>query len=822
MPGILLATVDEDHDPLTLLLVDGAAHGTVDFGGDGSFTYTPDADFAGDDHFTYRASDGVDVSAVQTVTIHVLTLPVGAEDEYATSINTPLSVDAATGVLDNDTDPEGDLLTAEFVPGVGPFNGTLDLKADGSFTYTPNAGFLGLDFFDYRPNDGRRLGAPVEVTIIVGSAPVGVPDTYATNHNTTLTVDAASGVLANDVDPNGAPLTALGTFSGPEQGNVTGFGSDGSFTYVPKTGFSGTVHFAYLPQSDGFSGELTTVTITVGAAVNTPPFAADDSFTVAQESALIVDAPGLLANDGDDDGDPINVSDNTKPANGTLIGPLTDGSFTYTPFAGFVGTDSFTYAVFDGSEDSDVATVTIQVTPVNHPPVTSDKEFKTVVDRPLTVKAPGVIFGAVDQEGDPLTARLVGATTHGTLQFSDDGGFTYEPDAGFAGDDSFTFQAFDGTDVSATHTAVIHILTTATGIDDSYKTDVDVPLAVDAADGVLVNDLDPEGDTLTASLGFSPDHGTVDLQQDGSFVYTPDAGFEGKDSFSYSPTDGTATGAVAFVTIIVGRAPVGVPDAYTTTEDTPLTVDAAAGVLANDTDFEGDTLTALKQTNPQQGSLQAFAPDGSFTFAPEPGFTGAVSFRYRVQDPVFDGGVVEVTISVEPNDDGSPTPPTTPDPNEEPTSTPTPEPTETGEPDPADEPTETPTATPTSEPTEEPTEEPTTPPNGTPTPEPTEDPSSAPQPAEEPTETTETGNTAPNPQGDDDTVEDDTANDDDAAEDDVDESPNAFEDETEASTLPSAGIGTGRNRPADYRPFLLVALGLAGAAYGLRRRTRTM
>jgi VCBS repeat-containing protein len=166
-PGVLGNDTDPDGDPLNAVLVSGPSHGTLTLNADGSFGYTPAADFAGTDAFSYRASDGALSSNPATVTLTVAPVndaPVAAADAYSTVEDTALTV-AAPGVLGNDTDPDGDPLTAVLVS--GPGHGTLTLNADGSFGYTPAADFAGTDAFSYRASDGALSSNPATVTITV-------------------------------------------------------------------------------------------------------------------------------------------------------------------------------------------------------------------------------------------------------------------------------------------------------------------------------------------------------------------------------------------------------------------------------------------------------------------------------------------------------------------------------------------------------------------------------------------------------------------------------------------------------------------------------
>ncbi len=168
---------DTDADPgdtLSLSSYDGStiANGTLTHNGGGSFTYVPDPSFAGTETFTYVVADSSGATATGTVTITVADVPsspVAGDDAYLTAMNTPLSI-AAPGVLSNDADPDGDILTVQTTPISGPTTGAVSLASDGSFTYTPAPGFTGTDSFTYRIDDGTGRTDDGIVTITVSSA----------------------------------------------------------------------------------------------------------------------------------------------------------------------------------------------------------------------------------------------------------------------------------------------------------------------------------------------------------------------------------------------------------------------------------------------------------------------------------------------------------------------------------------------------------------------------------------------------------------------------------------------------------------------------
>jgi hypothetical protein len=183
-------------------------------------------------------------------------------------------------------------------------------------------------------------------------------------------------------------------------------------------------------------------------------------------------------------------------------------------------------------------------------------------------------------------------------------------------------------------------------VDDAgYSTYENTALTVPAGTGVLANDTDADGDPLTAAITTPPSHGTVTLDADGSFTYTPTAGWVGSDHFSYVANDGTVNSAPATVhLILLTHPPTATADSYSATENELLTVDAP-GVLANDDDLDGDHLTALLVTDVSHGYLNLDASDGSFTYSPD-GYTGTDSFTYRVFDGRYSSDPVTVTLNV--------------------------------------------------------------------------------------------------------------------------------------------------------------------------------
>jgi VCBS repeat-containing protein len=194
--------------------------------------------------------------------------------------------------------------------------------------------------------------------------------------------------------------------------------------------------------------------------------AVDDPFyTVNEDETLLVDAPGVLANDTDDGGAAICVATvDDSGIDGTLEWGH-DGSFTFTPNADFNGPTSFTYGARAGDGDcvgapeGAAATVTITVNPVNDRPTAKADTFQALPDRTLTVPAPGILSNDGDLDGDLLTAQKVTDPAHGIVNLASNGGFSYTPTAGYLGPDGFSYRASDGTETSPVR--VVSITVTA-------------------------------------------------------------------------------------------------------------------------------------------------------------------------------------------------------------------------------------------------------------------------------------------------------------------------------------------------------------------------
>jgi hypothetical protein len=497
--------------------------------------------------------------------------PTANADSYTLLAGQTYTVDAAEGVLTNDTGSEPLSVDSH----TNPSQGSLTLNSDGSFSYTPTGEYSGPDSFTYVAEDpyGRiSSAATVSLTVL----PDPQDQTYTTDLDTAYSL-SAPGLLTGAV---GSALTITSN-TNPVHGTVS-VGSNGAFTYTPPTNWSGAATFTYTVTDA--AAQTATATVTVDVLPSVQP----DSYTADGSTPLTVSAPGVLANDV---GTALTVTSNTTPGHGAVI-VHANGSLTYTAAAGFSGTDSFQYTASDSSSLTGTATVTIQVTPAAGSP-----SYTTPAGTTLDVAAAQGVVAASDGSG--LTAAETSGTSHGSLSLNADGSFTYTPNAGYSGDDSFGFQVTDSHTQQSSGTASIVVTPIAAA--DSGTTPYRTELSV-TAPGVLGNDV---GTGLTVISNTTPGHGTATVSADGAYVYTPAIGFVGTDTFQYTLKDQAGSTASATVTITVSQISTSftaAPDPASTSYGNSVTL-TASGLPSNATGTV--TFTAGGSTLCTTGQLSA-------------------------------------------------------------------------------------------------------------------------------------------------------------------------------------------------------------------------
>jgi VCBS repeat-containing protein len=375
------------------------------------------------------------------------------------------------------------------------------------------------------------------------------------------------------------------------------------------------------------------------------PDAIDDAATTNAGTPVII-AP--LANDIDPIGAGVAISGVGAAAGGTVL--QTGNLLTYTPNQNFSGQDGFTYTVMLAGGGTDTATVTIDVAAPppapNALPVAGTDAVAAQFETALVIQVADLLANDSDPDNDILAFTGIQlAPGNGTAVFDAAAGtIIYTPNAGFTGADAFAYMITDGTTPVP---GIVNITVAASTVNaapvasnDSATGDEDTVIA----GNVLGNDTDANGDALTATLLVQATNGVVVLNPDGSFTYTPDANFNGADSFTYRASDGTLsdTAQVQITVSAVNDAPVATAETVAADEAIPTEID----VLANDTDIDGDTLEVIDfAVLPIFGTVAIV--NNKVVYTANDGAGGQQDFfRYVISDGAGDTAQGDVTIDI--------------------------------------------------------------------------------------------------------------------------------------------------------------------------------
>ncbi|MDP2338063.1 MAG: Ig-like domain-containing protein [Bacteroidota bacterium] len=636
--------------------------GDVVIRADGTFTYTPKTTASGTDEFIYEVCDDgspVKCSQAKVVINFNNRVPLAVNDNYLGVQGEVMNFRMSS----NDSDPDGNALVYSVTPVIQPAHGTVIINSDGTFDYTPEASYTGFDSFTYEVCDNgipvqcSRAIVSLELTKIipVNHAPLAVNDI-----NNTLSNMAVSGnVLTNDSDPDGNELVLNTKPVVPALNGTVVITSNGNYTYTPKTGFIGEDYFTYSVCEKNTTPSLcseATVTIEVREQIpgNKAPIANEDETVVLSGKQVIIH---VLANDFDPDSNPIHISRiPTSVSHGTLV-QNADGTFTYTPTAGYSGTDQFVYEICDNQVPSLCAraTVSIQVNAplqVNNPPFAADDAFFTT-----GAKISGnMALNDLDPDGNKLVYEITPVVdpTKGTVTISANGLFEYSPDASFdGGSDQFVYQVCDDGTPAACSKATVYITMLRNKkpvlVDDQATTTVNKAVS----GNLLANDSDPDGNQLILKLipvsGLA--NGTIVLKADGSFTYTPKSGFSGQDEITYEVCDdGNPPACAQAKLVITVEKEVPVVVDRLSTNDVNITfknIPVSGNVLINDAGFYGFNSFVTMFLDPVHGTV-IMDPNGQYTYKPANEYVGIDNFYYKVctaEDPA-DCDTVNVTIQV--------------------------------------------------------------------------------------------------------------------------------------------------------------------------------
>lgn len=407
---VLTNDSDIDGDVLTVAMA-STDNGTVVINTGTTVTYTPEANANGEATFTYTISDGFGGTDTATVTMVIVAIndaPVANNDLANVSEDSSVIINA----LANDADIDGDTL---IITDATANSGTVTIGSEGNIVYTPLPNFVGTAIITYTISDGNGGEATAQITVTVenvNDAPTLEGAEVSTNQDTPLSIS----VLNDATDIDGDTLT----IASAEATNGTVEIVNGVVTFTPADGFHGTATITVCVADPSGAQACATYTVTV-IDTNDAPVVLNLTFTMEEDATLPIQLQG-----SDADGDALTYQLVTSP-DGELVGRLPN--VLYAPDADFSGTTTFTFTANDGEETSNVGTVTINVNPVNDPPVARDDAISLGNYNPAEID---VLANDSDADGDTL--RIIGARVElGDVSWSDDS-LTYTPLEGFVGE----------------------------------------------------------------------------------------------------------------------------------------------------------------------------------------------------------------------------------------------------------------------------------------------------------------------------------------------------------------------------------------------------
>lgn len=621
---------DPDGDDL-VFSAGSPTNGTVTQTISGTFKYEPNPDYSGGDTFTVSVSDGRGGTDIVAVNITITEAPnedpffvdIDGNEQVVREVATDENTDVIISLRADDPD-EDDELTFE-LPSLTTEKGGIVEFLEGStdkVVYTPKEDYLGTDdFFKVIVKDGNGGTATQTINMrvdVTDTAPANVvPDDLTTDKNTPTPINELSvsdSADDNDDDEYTVTLTVTegtldvgGTATLPDNGTstvtLTGTLTEindslSDVTYTPKADFVGPDSLTITTNEgdDGLRTDTDSITITV---TETPAEIGGNLDGSVTENSDTTDVTGTLSIEDRDFGDDVFQAQTATEGTYGTFDLVEDGNnWTYT----LDNTDPDTDALKEGQEvqdtfsiqsaDGTTETVTITVTGTNDDPTAEDDEATVDEDGSVTIN---VIDNDADPEGELANSTFTEGTgpSHGQLTNNNDGTFTYTPDANYNGDDSFTYTITDpegGTDTATVSISVEPVVDQISLDPQKYY------LTNGSAVTVGIDVENPDDTALTYTVLTNPQFGTLDVSgTDSEYVYTPNAGFIGRDTIRVRVTNGESDPVFQVVNIFVDEETVNgvILDAADEEQNGSSGDDRYYGVLGNSSDSDALNLTTF-------------------------------------------------------------------------------------------------------------------------------------------------------------------------------------------------------------------------------------
>ena len=577
-----------------------------------------------------------------------------------------ITTNSATSLLANDTDTEGDPITAIVIIGNGPYNGTLSLLSSGTFSYTHGGSETTTDTFQYKTNDGFSDGNTVTVTISinpVNDCPVwNNPAVAAQFNGATKNEDFSPWFWIANLqslinDPDNAAHTFTVTHTNPEIVNIYINPANNRLSYSSILNRHGSTT-GTITISDGICELYQPISYTVNSVNDCPtldnPIA---DVSVAEDDPDFFIPLANVFSDVDTD----TLTYSTNIGNPTMIATsITATALVIDFLENQNGATFISLVVSDGDVSCTVDDlITVSISQTNDAPNGVEDFISVPTGESVNVLNDGstnsVLSNDNDPESNPITAVEVLGPINGTLTLLSNGNFTYTHDGSGTTTDTFSYSPRDNFSIGNTTTVTIYINDLPVGVTENIALleGGTATTTTNAVTSVLANDTDTNGGDaaiLTATIGTDPIFGVLSLNSNGSFSYTHDGTENFTDSFTYIPYDGKGYGLATSVSINVtptNDPPVAYPDSITIGlgGTTTLLSNGGNNILSNDTDPDADSLTATLVTGPNFGTL-VLNPGGTFSYLQNGVMNGGDSFTYKAKDASLFSNVVTVNIGI--------------------------------------------------------------------------------------------------------------------------------------------------------------------------------
>ncbi|MEZ8473014.1 tandem-95 repeat protein [Vibrio cyclitrophicus] len=592
---LLTGATDIDGDDLS---VEGVtytgADGVLTDNGDGSYSFAPNENFNGDVNFSFDVSDGTD-TVQANIDVSVTPEndpPVAGSTSYTVHEDNSITI-SDEQLLANSSDIEGEV-AIDSVAYTGA-DGVLEDNGNGTYTFSPNENFNGEVSLDVVVTDeeGATEATTAGISVLeVNDPPVAGSTSYTVHEDNSITISNEQ-LLANSSDIEGEFAIDSVAYSGAD--GVFEDNGNGTYTFSPNENFNGEVSLDVVVTDEEGATEATTAGVTV-LEVNDPPVAGSTSYSVNEDEVITISAEQLLANASDIEGEVAIDSVNYTGADG-IFTDNGNGTFSFAPNANFDGDVSLDVVVTDEDGATVATSASIDVLPINDPPVSGDLAYSIDEDGSIILNQEQLLSQASDVDGDELTASNLSAGDNATVVDNGDGTFTVTPDANFNGDIDLSFDISDGTEsIVANADLTVNPVNDLPTTSDVYaNVDEDNVITI-TQEQLLANAADIEGGDLVASdLTLVGDDATIVNNGDGTFSITPSENFNGYIDVAYSISDGdTPIAANLGLTVDpVNDAPIVSADvAITIEEDGSYTI-TQEELLQFATDIEDDDMTAI-------------------------------------------------------------------------------------------------------------------------------------------------------------------------------------------------------------------------------------